>query len=68
MDYDELFDDPEYDAMNDPTSLDSDESPCYGVCAEYPYCDFGNGDDDGFCIKDRYGCHLEGCPDADPLS
>jgi len=26
-----------------------------------PLCLFGIGDEDGLCIRERYGCHIEGC-------
>lgn len=33
---------------------------------ESVYCPFGLGDDDGFCTRDKWGCHAEGCPSAEP--
>jgi hypothetical protein len=37
----------------------------YGYAAEHPVCDFGFGDKEGLCIKEKYGCHIEGCDHAD---
>lgn len=67
------FDDPYDDA--DPLEglhivgeddLDDAEDVWYkGYVEEHPFCDFGIGDDNDLCIKDKYGCHIEGCPYAD---
>jgi hypothetical protein len=46
-------------------SLDTLSRMEYGYVDERVFCDFGNGDRDGLCVKDRYGCHIEGCSHAD---
>jgi len=46
--------------------LDEVEDVWYkGYVDEHPLCDFGIGDSEGLCIKDNYGCYIEGCPYAD---
>jgi hypothetical protein len=62
----------EYDDFDDVDELDGfhlDPGPrlCYGeLDGEPPVCLFDIGDKDGLCIKERYGCRIEGCPHATP--
>lgn len=50
----------EDEAMDDP------ESVWYrGVVVETVFCDWGCGDEEGLCVKERFGCAIEGCPHAD---
>lgn len=44
-------------------TMDDPESVWYrGVVVETVFCDLGNGDDEGLCIREKWGCHFSGCP------
>jgi hypothetical protein len=43
-------------------SLDSLDRIEYG---DATFCDFGYGDKEGFCIRERFGCSIVGCDHAD---
>lgn len=62
-----MFDDL-FDAVDDILleELDEAEEVWYTGVASELMCEFGFGDDDGFCIKSKYNCHIEGCPYASP--
>jgi hypothetical protein len=45
--------------------LDTDSGDGY-TGGDIPFCDFGLGDSDGLCIRNLYGCHVEGCEHASP--
>lgn len=69
--YDDLdpFDDPlddvdGFDGFILEEDVDTVEEVWYN--GDHAFCDFGVGDDDGLCIKERYGCNIEGCPYASP--
>ncbi len=62
--YDDLFDTPDSDFLDE--SLDIEEAWCQRMVEDdVRFCDFGFGDADSFCIRDKYGCHYEGCPIAE---
>lgn len=67
--YDEIdpFDDPLDDVdgfdgfILDDEVDDAEESWYKGFVEDHVMCDWGVGDSEGFCTKDRYGCHYQGC-------
>ena len=65
--FDPLDDDEEMDEF-DGFHLDTDPRLCYGVGeGEPPVCLFEIGDSDGLCIREKYGCHVEGCEYAEQI-
>ena len=47
--------------------VDNVEDAWYRSLAEDTvFCEFGFGDEDELCVKDRFGCHVEGCEHASP--
>jgi len=49
------------------TDVDNVEDAWYNSLAcDTTFCEFGFGDEDGLCVRDRYGCRIEGCPYAIP--
>ena len=59
-----------WDDFDDPDALDDDADEFDGFhldipsgidYLDVPECDFGFGDSDGYCIRLKYGCNIEGC-------
>ena len=65
--FDECDDIDPFDGFSVIDTLDETSTMWYTEFdGDIPVCEFDVGDRFGLCIKEKYGCHIEGCPFADP--
>ena len=56
----------DYTALADERQSVEEDSGYVPFVTDTPMCLLGFGDGEQFCIRDQYGCHIEGCEHASP--